>query len=62
MFAKGLAGGVALQLSAGVGGGDSEGLAGGQLVVGPLDPVAPKLGQKDEREGAFSAQYLVRIK
>ena len=62
MFAEDLARGVALQLGAGVGGGDPEGLAGGHLMVGPLDPVAPELRQEDEREGAFSAQYLVRIK
>ena len=28
------------------------------LVIGPLDPVAPKLGQQDEGEGAGTTQNL----
>lgn len=33
-----------------------------QLVVGPLDPVTPKLWQEDERKGAFPAQHLAKKK
>lgn len=29
-----------------------------QLMVGPFNPVTPKLGQEDERKGAFPAQHL----
>ena len=29
-----------------------------QLMIGALDPVAPKLRKQDEREGAPSAQHL----
>lgn len=29
-----------------------------ELMVGPLNPVPPKLWQEDERKGTFSAQHL----
>lgn len=53
--------GVALQLGVGVRGQRLQLLRVrrvAQLVVGPLDPVASKLRQEDERKRAFSAQHL----
>ena len=64
---------VGLQLDVGpTGPGASPGACGGGrqgrlrvpgvlgLVIGPLDPVAPKLGQQDEGEGAPTTQNLCR--
>lgn len=49
---------VTFQLGAGVWGERLQLLCVIQLMVGPLNPVAPKLRQEDERKGAFSAQHL----